>query len=263
MITGFNDCFGKTVLLKAFCVWKAFLVFPWWLWNDLHLLFINIVSFQGYGFSENTISGTLVADSSLRSPPGFSPMVLSTIEGSHGWDNDSGWSFHERTHHVDRLHTAILIFYPGRHGLTRLNLFQQNFTGRVDFLQRHNDTVAVPLVASQQLWTVGRWTEKLRRCSAGLGFVVGPLMRPSNVELDLDLETFPCRAATTAVSTSIVIVYDFLADWWAGWNEKQNGVLELQNDEDHIWGLQDLFWQNVIWWILSLMHYIFWHLDFC
>lgn len=71
-------------------------------------------------------------------------------------------------------------------------------------------------------------------------------MCPSNVELDLDLETFPSRAATTAVSTSLVIVYGVMADWWAGWDEKQNGVLELQNDEDHIQGLQDLFWKNVI-----------------
>lgn len=41
-------------------------------------------------------------------------------------------------------------------------------------------------------------------------------MHPSNVELDLDLETFPSRASTTSVSTSLVIVYDVMADWWTG-----------------------------------------------
>lgn len=35
---------------------------------------------------------------------------------------------------------------------------------------------------------------------------------PSNVEFDLDLE----RAATTSVSTLLVIVYDVMADWWDG-----------------------------------------------
>lgn len=198
-------------------------MFPWWLRNDLHLLFINIVSFQGYRFSETTISGTLVAAFSLRPPPAFSPMFLSTIEGSHGRDNDSRWSFHERTHHVDRLHGDINILPWTEQFDTAKFISAEYFWQSWFFNSDTTDTVAVPL-------------------------------------LDLDLKTFVSRVATTAVSTSLVTVYDVMADWW---DERQNGVLELQNDEYHIWGLQNLFWKNVIWSISSLMHHISWHLDFC
>lgn len=131
-----DRCF-PLVSVEAFCVWKALLTFPWWLRNDLHLLFINIVNFQGYGFSENTIRGTLVAAFSLRSPPGFSQMVLRTIEGSHGWDNDSRRSFHERTHHVDRLHSSVNIL-PWMEPFDKARFIQQKFTGIVFFsLQPH------------------------------------------------------------------------------------------------------------------------------
>lgn len=151
-------------------------MFPWWLRNDLHLLFINVVSFQGYGFSENTISGTLVAASSLRSPPGFSPIVLSTIEGSHGWDNDSRWSFHERTHHVDRLHGNINIL-PWTERCDKAKFISAEFYRQSwCFYCDITDSVAVPLVPSQQLWTVGRWTEELWWCPAAPGFEVGILM---------------------------------------------------------------------------------------
>lgn len=146
-------------------------MFPWWLGNDLHLLFINIVSFQGYGLSENTISGTLVAAFSLRSPPGFSPMVLSTIEGSHGWDNDSRWSFHEHTHHVDRLHGNINIL-PRTEGFDRAKFISGEFYWQSSFfLQRHNRSCCCPsraITAALNCWE--RWTEELRRCPAGPGF---------------------------------------------------------------------------------------------
>lgn len=45
----------------------------------------------------------LVAAFSLRSPQCFSEMVLCTIEESHGLDNDNRCSFHQHSHHVDRL----------------------------------------------------------------------------------------------------------------------------------------------------------------
>lgn len=53
--------------------------------------------------------------------------------------------------------TAVLIFYPGRNGLTGQNLFQRNFTGRVAFFYSDiTDSVAVPPAPSQRLWTAGK-----------------------------------------------------------------------------------------------------------
>lgn len=80
-----------------------------------------------------------------------------------------------------------------------------------------------------------RWTEGLWWCPAGFE------VRPSKVGLDSDLETFPRRAATSSVSTSLVIVYDVMADWWSGQDEDQNGRLKLYNDEDHILGFETMW----------------------
>lgn len=193
-------------------------MFPWWLGNDLHLLFINIVSFQGYGLSENTISGTLVAAFSLRSPPGFSPMVLSTIEGSHGWDNDSRWSFHEHTHHVDRLHGGINIL-PWTERFDRAKFISAEFYWQSSFFFYSDitDSVAVPPAPSQRLWTAGkggrRRSDGVLQVLAFWGWASGAAQR-CWIRFGSG-KFFPCRAATTAVSTSLVIVCDVLADWRA------------------------------------------------
>lgn len=197
-------------------------MFPWWLRNDLHLLFINIVSFQEYGLSEKTISGTFVSAFSLRSPPGFSPMVLSTTEGSHGWDNDSRWSFHEHTHHVDPLHGDINIL-PWTERFDKAEFISAEFYWQSRlFYSDITDSVAVPLVPSQQLWTVGRWTEELRHCPVGPGFGAGPLARTGNVELDSDLETFSQQSSNNSsidFACHCLWCFGWLAGWM-GWETK-------------------------------------------
>lgn len=159
-----DRCF-PLISAEAFCVWKAVLTFPWWLRNDLHLLFINIVGFQGYRFSENTISGTLVAAFSLRSPPGFSQTVLRTIEGSHGWDNDSRWSFHERTHHMDRLHSNVNIL-PWMEPFDKARFISAEIYWHGPFFS---------LADTVNCWTEVVWWR--------------PEVEPSNVEFNSDLET--------------------------------------------------------------------------
>lgn len=195
-----DRCF-PLISAEAFCVWKAVIMFPWWLRNDLHLLFINIVGFQGYRFSENTISGTLVAAFSLRSPPGFSQTVLRTIEGSHGWDNDSRWSFHERTHHMDRLHSNVNIL-PWMEPFDKARFISAEiyWHGPLFSLADTLPSLSCHHSSSELLWGG-------RRCSDGV-----LRFGSSNVEFESDLETFSQQSIN-------IISIDFACHclWCYGW----------------------------------------------
>lgn len=133
--------------------------------------------------------------------------------------------------------TALLIFYPGQNGLTGLNLFLQDFTGRgffifcyfvifiCIFLQQRNWHCCCPsraIATALNCWKLGRGASTV---ASRTWFWDWTSDGSSNVELHLDLETFPSRAATTAVST---LLSSFMTFWLpSGLNGMRNKMENL------------------------------------